>query len=75
MQLPIPPNHSRRRSLLALAALALAPWTACAAGEIMAYRYWQLVPERPELSNLKRWYEALKKRQAFREHVEAIKLA
>lgn len=40
MQLPIPPNHSRRRSLLALAALALAPWTACAAGEIMAYRYW-----------------------------------
>lgn len=42
---------------------------------IMAYRYWQLVPERPELSNLKRWYEALKKRQAFREHVEAIKLA
>ena len=42
---------------------------------IMAYRFWQLVPERPELPNLKRWYEAMQKRTAFREHVEAIKLA
>jgi glutathione S-transferase len=41
---------------------------------VMTYRYWQLVPERPETPNLKRWYDALQKRAAFREHIEAIKL-
>jgi glutathione S-transferase len=42
---------------------------------IMAYRYWQLVPERPELPNLARWYKALQTRKAFKDHVEAIALA
>ena len=41
---------------------------------IMTYRYWQLVPDRPELPNLKRWYETLQARAPFREHVEAITL-
>lgn len=41
---------------------------------IMAYRYWQLVPERPELPNLQRWYTSLQKRSAFRDHVEAVPL-
>jgi glutathione S-transferase len=42
---------------------------------VMTYRYWQLVPERPDLPNLQRWYESLQKRAAFREHVEAIPLS
>jgi glutathione S-transferase len=41
---------------------------------IMAYRYWQLVPERPELANVARWYKALQTRKAFKQHVEAITL-
>ncbi len=41
---------------------------------IMAYRYWQLVPEHPPLPNLKRWYDEIAQRPAFREHVGAIKL-
>ncbi len=41
---------------------------------IMAYRYWQLVPERPELSNLARWYKELQTRKAFNDHVEAVPL-
>jgi glutathione S-transferase len=41
---------------------------------IMAYRFPQLVPERPQLPNLERWYAELKKRAAFRDNVEAIPL-
>lgn len=41
---------------------------------IMAYRYWQLVPERPELSHLARWYKELQTRKAFKDHVEAVPL-
>jgi glutathione S-transferase len=41
---------------------------------IMAYRFRQLVPERPSLSNLERWYADLKKRAPFRDNVEAIPL-
>jgi glutathione S-transferase len=42
---------------------------------IMAYRYRQLVPERPALPDFERWYADLQKRPAFREHVEAIALS
>jgi glutathione S-transferase len=42
---------------------------------VMTYRFWQLVPERPELPHLTRWYGELKKRAAFREHVESIPLS
>jgi glutathione S-transferase len=41
---------------------------------IMAYRYWQLVPERPEMPNLRRWYGDIEKRPAFHEHVGSVKL-
>lgn len=41
---------------------------------VMAYRFWQLVPERPELPNLKRWYDAIAQRQAFKDHVAAVPL-
>jgi glutathione S-transferase len=41
---------------------------------VMTYRYWQLVPERPELPNLKRWYAGLQKRDAFKNAVEAVPL-
>jgi glutathione S-transferase len=41
---------------------------------VMCYRYWQLVPERPELPNLQRWYAGLQRRDAFRNAVEAIPL-
>ncbi len=41
---------------------------------IMAYRFWQLVPQRPALPNLERWYAAISSRQAFRDHVSAVPL-
>jgi glutathione S-transferase len=41
---------------------------------VMTYRYWQLVPERPELPGLQRWYATLQKRDAFRKAVEAVPL-
>jgi glutathione S-transferase len=41
---------------------------------IMVYRYWQLVPERPPLPNLQRWYAAIEKRPGFRDHVAAVPL-
>ena len=36
---------------------------------IMAYRYRQLVPERPPLRNFERWYAAISSRQAFKDQV------
>ena len=41
---------------------------------VMTYRFWQLVPERPELPGLQRWYASLQKRDAFRKAVEAVPL-
>jgi glutathione S-transferase len=41
---------------------------------VMCYRFWQLVPERPELPGLQRWYTALQQRDAFRGAVEAVPL-
>jgi glutathione S-transferase len=42
---------------------------------IMAYRFWQVVPDHPPLPHLKAWYTRLRTRPAFRDHVEAIPLA
>jgi glutathione S-transferase len=39
---------------------------------VMAYRYYKLCPERPELANLQRWYASLETRKPFQEHVAAI---
>jgi glutathione S-transferase len=41
---------------------------------IMAYRFWQLVPDRPSLPNLERWYAQIEKRPGFRDHVAAVPL-
>jgi glutathione S-transferase len=41
---------------------------------IMIYRYVNLVPERPKLAHLERWYAALSERKAFRDHVLSIPL-
>jgi glutathione S-transferase len=42
---------------------------------VMTYRFRQLCPDRPALNNLERWYAALQKRPAFKEHVESIPLS
>ena len=41
---------------------------------IMAYRYRQLVPERPPLKNFERWYAAISSRQAFKDQVGSVPL-
>jgi glutathione S-transferase len=41
---------------------------------IIAYRYRQLVPERPALPNFERWYAAIAARPAFKNHVAAVPL-
>jgi glutathione S-transferase len=41
---------------------------------IMAYSYWQLVPQRPDTPHLKRWYGEIEKRLAFQQHVSAVTL-
>jgi glutathione S-transferase len=41
---------------------------------VMIYRYMTLVPERPKLANLERWYAAIVERKAFRDHVSSIPL-
>jgi len=41
---------------------------------VMAYRFRKLVPDRPTLPHLERWYGELEKRKAFQEHVGAIPL-
>ena len=40
---------------------------------VMAYRFRQLCPERPNMRHLERWYASLQQRKAFQEHVEAIR--
>ena len=62
----------------ALAKSAYAAGDAFSMGDIpvgiMVYRYWQLVPDRPKLANLERWYKAIEQRQAFKDHVAAVPL-
>jgi len=41
---------------------------------LVTFRFRQLVPERPPLQNLERWYAAIETRPAFREHVLAVPL-
>lgn len=42
---------------------------------VMAYRFRQLSPDRPELRNLERWYANIEQRQAFKDHVGSIPLS
>jgi glutathione S-transferase len=41
---------------------------------VMTYRFVQLVPDRPSMPNLDRWYAAISSRQAFKDHVGAVPL-
>jgi glutathione S-transferase len=41
---------------------------------LIAFRFRQLVPERPAMPNLERWYAEIEKRPAFRDHVLAVPL-
>jgi glutathione S-transferase len=41
---------------------------------VMCYRYRQLVPGRPTMPNLDRWYETIAKRKPFQDHVGSIPL-
>lgn len=41
---------------------------------VMIYRFRQLVPERPQLANIERWFAAVEKRAAFQTHVGSIVL-
>jgi glutathione S-transferase len=41
---------------------------------LIAFRFRQLVPDRPPLPNLERWFGAIEKRDAFRQHVSAVPL-
>jgi glutathione S-transferase len=42
---------------------------------IMAYRYRQLVPDRPPLNNFERWYAAISSRKAFKDQVNSVPLS
>jgi glutathione S-transferase len=41
---------------------------------IIAYRFRQLVPERPPLASFERWYAAISARKAFKDHIAAVPL-
>ena len=41
---------------------------------IMAYRFRKLVPDRPTLQHLERWYASLESRKAFQEQIGAVPL-
>jgi glutathione S-transferase len=41
---------------------------------VMAYRYRQLIPERPAQKNFERWYAAISSRQAFKDQVASVPL-
>jgi glutathione S-transferase len=41
---------------------------------VMAYRYRQLVPNRPSTPHLERWFGLISKRKAFHDHVGSIPL-
>lgn len=42
---------------------------------IIAYRFRQLCPDRPDMPHLERWYAAIEKRQAFQDQVGSIPLS
>ena len=42
---------------------------------IMAYRYRQIVPDRPPLRNFERWYAAISSRPAFKEQIGSVPLS
>ena len=42
---------------------------------IMCHRFVQLVPQRPAMPNLDRWYAAISSRQAFKDHVGSVPLS
>ena len=41
---------------------------------VFIFRFRALVPDRPPMTNLERWYAAIEKRPAFQEHVSSISL-
>jgi len=41
---------------------------------LMCYRFVSLIPERPAMPNLDRWYGAISSRQAFKDHVASVPL-
>jgi len=41
---------------------------------VMVYRFRQLVPDRPALPNLERWFGLISKRKAFQDHIGSIPL-
>ena len=41
---------------------------------VMTYRFVNLVPDRPSMPNLDRWYAAISSRQAFKDHVGTVSL-
>jgi glutathione S-transferase len=42
---------------------------------IMAYRFMQLIPERPHMPNLERWYAAISSRPAFKQQIATVPLS
>jgi glutathione S-transferase len=42
---------------------------------VMCYRFVQLVPDRPAMPNLDRWYTAVSSRQAFKDQVGSVPLS
>jgi glutathione S-transferase len=42
---------------------------------VMAYRFRLLVPDRPSLPNLERWFALIEKRKAFQDHVGSVPLS
>lgn len=42
---------------------------------VIAYRFRQLCPDRPNMPHLERWYAAIEKRPAFQDHVGSIPLS
>jgi glutathione S-transferase len=42
---------------------------------IMAYRFMQLIPERPKMPNLERWYAAISSRPAFQRQIATVPLS
>lgn len=42
---------------------------------VMCYRFVQIVPERPKMPNLDRWYAAISSRKAFKDQVGSVPLS
>jgi len=41
---------------------------------VMCFRFTSLVPDRPPMKNLDRWYSGISKRKPFQDHVSSVKL-